>query len=182
MSTVNSTARVPTISAATDVNTGMIVLTFSDGRTLAADVTMLTPDIQMEATLSGVKNKLIDAAAISRDTITGRSATLEDKYQAVREIFDRITSAAGTWNKIRSGEGSSGATGGLFVRALMAMGNKTREAVQAHLDTLTKEQISALKANRRVIDKMAELRPVSTDSDALLDSLMGNDGEGSDNE
>ena len=149
-----------------------LTLEFANGQRLSLDATTLTQDIINAATLHGLKQKLVDAAAIGRDPVTGRSATLSDKFDAVKEVFDRITSTNGTWNKVRAG--GEGQKGGLLVRALMQLGNKTRDQVTAHLDTLTKEQVSALRLNKRVVDAMAALRPtVDTDTDSLLDGIIG---------
>lgn len=174
-SIVNTIAKTPVVSAYTHDNAMTLTLTFQDGRTLQLDATTLSQDIINSATLHGLKQKLIDAAAIGRDAATGRSATLDDKYDAVREVFDRITLAEGaTWNKVRVG-GESATVGGLFVRAIMSMSpGKTRADVVAYLDALTKEQRAALKTNQRVVTAMNDLRETSeVDTDSLLDGIIG---------
>ena len=79
---LTNTTRTPTIETLVDA-TGL-ALTFSNGETLRINVRDLTDDIQLQATLHGLKQKLVDAAAISRNPENGRSATVEDKYNAVR--------------------------------------------------------------------------------------------------
>jgi hypothetical protein len=165
--------RTPTVAAAVNPDAATLTLTFSDGRTLSLDATQLSESIVMEATLHGLKQKLVDAAAIARDPETGRSATLSDKYEAVKEVFDRIVSPTGTWNKIRSA--GEAPVGGLFVRALMQLGGKSRAEVTTSLEALTKEQRSALRANKRVVEAMAAMREPSDASEAVLAGFLGGD-------
>lgn len=173
MTVVNATKVLPAVSCECDSENLTVSVSFADGTKVVVDATRLNDDIRNYAVLHGIKQKLIDAAALPRDTVTGRSATIGDKVSAVREVFERITSVDGTWNKIRaSGEGAV-QTGGLFVRALMQLGGKTRDEIVAQLETLTKEQRSALRANKRVVDAMSSLRETSADSDELLDSMIG---------
>lgn len=149
-----------------------LTLTFGDGRALRIeDVTRLSQTIINMATLHGLKQKLVDAAAIGRDPTTGRSATLDDKYNAVKEVFERIVSADGTWNKIRAA--GEAPTGGLFVRAMMKLSGKTKDEIAAQLEKLNKEQLSALRANKRVVEMMATLREPDATADSLLDDIIG---------
>ena len=157
-------------------------LTFANGATLETTIGSLTSDMRAHATIHGLKQKLVDAAAVSRNPDTGRPASIEDKYQYVREVFDRITSPTGTWNKVRGdGTGTSGA-GGLLLRALGRLyPAKTTEELRAYLAPMTPEQQAALRANKKVkpvIDAIkaedAERRAETgepDDSDELLAGL-----------
>ena len=92
----------PAVSCECDTDTLSVTVTFANGQQVTVDATRLNDDIRNMAVLHGIKQKLIDAAALPRDPITGRSATISDKISAVREVFERITSTDGTWNKIRA--------------------------------------------------------------------------------
>ena len=96
---------------------GTLILEFRHGETLRLRPEMLNPEIQRAALLHGLKQKLVDAAAISRDTATGRAATIVTKYDAVREIFDRITGAGG-----KPRRGTNPAPVGLVGRAACSRG------------------------------------------------------------
>ena len=151
----------------------LLTMTFSNGETLRLDASLLTDDIQRDALMHGLKQKLSDAAAISRNPETGRSATPADKYNAVREVYDRLM--AGQWNKAR-GDGTG--SGGLLFRALCDLyPNKTPEDIRAYHDGLTKEQQAALRVNPKVAPIIARLRDErapkakGVDSDALLSGL-----------
>lgn len=160
----------------TIIGTSGLILTFATGQTLRIDAESLSPVIQSFAMLHGLKQKLCDAAAISRDPSTGKTATIETKYEAVKEVFDRITSADGTWNKIREGGNSSG---GLLLTALLRMyaGRKNKEELTEFLATKTDAEKAALRKNPKIaaiIDEIKAERATDdegVDSDAILDEL-----------
>jgi len=119
----------------------------------------------------GAKQKLVDAAAISRDTATGKPATIEHKRAAVMEVLTRMR--AGQWFKPR-GEGAG--TGGLLFRALLVFfgDKKTPEEVRAWLDAQSKEAQAQLRLNPRIATIIEGLRPAADatiDTDALLDQF-----------
>jgi len=168
---------------ATVTEDGTLTLEFRHGETLKLHPEALTPEIQRAALLHGLKQKLVDAAAISRDPTTGRAATIQTKYDAVREVFDRITNPeAPSWNKPR--EGSGGGAGGLLFRALCRMyaGRQTPEAVRSYLDRLTDKQKQALRVDSRVAKIIEEIRaesdrPTGVNTDALLAGLGALDND-----
>ena len=169
---------------------GTLVLAFRHGETLKLHPEALAPEIQRAALLHGLKQKLVDAAAISRDTATGRAATIVTKFDAVREIFDRITGAGGetpSWNKPRAG--GSGGQGGLLARAIARYKNVEVSAAKAYLDRLTDAQKQALRVDPRIATIINELRaesakPAGIDTDALLGGLddLGAELDGDDDD
>lgn len=156
---------------------GTLVLEFRHGERLRVHPESLNPEIQRAALLHGLKQKLVDAAAISRDTTTGRAATIVTKFDAVKEIFDRITGAGGetpSWNKPRAG--GAGGQGGLLARAIARYKNVEVSAAKAYLDRLTDAQKQALRGDPRIAAVINELRmesakPAGIDTDALLGGL-----------
>ena len=155
---------------------GSLLLEFRHGETLRLHPESLNPEIQRAAMLHGLKQKLVDAAAISRDTATGRAATIVTKFDAVREIFDRITGENPSWNKPRAG--GTGGQGGLLARAIARYKNVPVEAAKAYLDRLTDAQKQALRVDPRIATIINELRmesakPAGIDTDALLGGLDG---------
>ena len=162
---------------ATVTDDGTLILEFRHGETLRVHPESLNPEIQRAALLHGLKQKLVDAAAISRDTTTGRAATIVTKFNAVREIFDRITGAGGetpSWNKPRAG--GAGGQGGLLARAIARYKGVEVSAAKAYLDRLTDAQKQALRVDPRIATIINELRmesakPAGIDTDALLGGL-----------
>lgn len=166
----NETARTPAIDATTNADALTVTLAFSNGQTLSIDATTLSGDIQAMATLHGLKQKLVDAAAISRNLDTGRSATIDDKYNAVREVYDRLL--AGQWNKTREG---GSVKGGLLFRALCILyADKTPEAIRAFLEKKTAAEKTALRNTAKIADIILQFKADDNDpewGDKLLDEL-----------
>ena len=161
--------RTPAIECTTGDK--QLTIEFSNGQTIYVWLGELNSTIIEQATLHGLKQKLVDAAAISRNPDTGRSATIDDKYNAVREVYDRLLS--GQWNKGR-GDGSSTGNGGLLFRALCQMyPGKTPEALRAFLDGKTKSECAALRATPKIAAIIDTLRAPSgdIDTDDLLSEL-----------
>lgn len=173
-------AKVSVISG--DITGTVLTLTFQDGRKLTIDGDKLAPEIKVAAMMHGLKQKTVDAAAIARDQTTGRSASLQDKFDAVEEIVTRLTGENPTWNKVREG-GTGAAPGtGLFVRALMELSGKGRAATVEFLEGKSKEEVAALRKNEKVAAVIVRLQAeaakadkagAGVDSDAVLGEFMG---------
>lgn len=171
-----------------NVPLGRLTLEFSNGRSLAVDASQLAPGIIGHAIMHGLKQKLVDAAAISRDSSTGKAATIETKYEAVKDVFDRLMS--GEWNKRREG---GGATGGLLKRALIELyaGRKTAEQITEYLDGKSDKDKAALRKNPKVATIIERLRAedakdsgtdAGVDLLAELDEMGGDDDDTGDDE
>ena len=154
-------------------------LVFADGRTLKVTAGMLSADIRAAGLVHGLKQKLVDAAAISRDPLTGKPATIETKYTAVKEVFDRITGVNPSWNKVRGEGGGSTGSGGLLYRALVRLydGVQTPEQVRKYLDGLNGEQQAALRGNKKVAPVILAIKA----EDAARRAETGEDEDESDN-
>ena len=159
------------IAATIDDNT--LTLTFANGETLSIRGDALNSDVQRYAMLHGLKQKLVDAAAISRNPETGRAASVEDKFQAVKTVYDRLL--AGQWNAVREG---GVATGGLLLQALVRMyaGRKTQDELKTFLADKSDAEKTALRKNPRVAAIIEEIRAetgksASIDTDGLLGEL-----------
>ena len=141
MGTKNETARTPAVSATIDGT--RLVFIGDNGRELAISAAELNESIREQAMMHGLKQKIGDAAAISRNPDTGRSATTDDKFDAMAEVLNRLI--AGEWNKTRAG-GESGGSGGLLFKALCRVkADKTPAEVRAYLDARTKDELAALR-------------------------------------
>lgn len=155
---------------------GTIKLDFQHGKTLELDAIRLTPEVIGQALMHGLKQKLVDAAAISRDTSTGKAATIETKFDAIKEVMDRLL--AGEWNKRREG----GPTGGLLKRALIELyaGRKTPDQIEAFLDAKSDKEKAALRKNPKVAEIIERLRredAAEKGTDAGVDLLAELDAE-----
>lgn len=165
------TKRNATITATIDGST--LALMFANGETLTMRAEALNSDVQQYAMMHGLKQKLVDAAAISRNPETGRPASVEDKYQAVKTVYDRLLS--GQWNATREGGGNAG---GLLLQALCRMyaGRKTPDQLREFLADKSDAEKAALRKNPRVAAIIEEIRAeqgkaADIDTDGLLDEL-----------
>ena len=155
-----------------DIFNTTVTVTFSNGRELAVDVSTLTPEMQQQAMLHGIKQKLVDAGALSRNTETGKPASVDDKYAAVLEVHGRLL--AGVWHKERAKKADETvASKDLLARALMQMTGKDRAYVDDYLSAKTKEQRNALKKNPRVAAIVAELSAATVSNGINTDELLG---------
>lgn len=161
---------------------GTLSLAFSHGKTLQVRLSDLSPEILEQAALHGLKQKLVDAAAISRDPDTGRSATIEDKFAAVEQVFLRLTREH-AWNAVVR-DGSGGGSGGLLRAALVRLfdGRQTPEQIDAFLAGKTDAEKAALRATAKIApivetikaERAAKSQKVGAiDTDALLGELTG---------
>ena len=168
---MNTTKRNAAITAEIDGN--VIALQFANGETLALHGAALNADIQQYAMMHGLKQKLVDAAAISRNPENGRAASIDDKFQAVKAVYDRLL--AGQWNATR--EGGGGGSGGLLFKALCRMySNKSPEQIAAFLAGKTDADKTALRKNPKVAAIIEEIRAetgraANIDTDELLAEL-----------
>ena len=173
----DQTKRNATISATIVMNAegrpGGLALQFANGEILALTATQLSNEVLEYAVWHGLKQKLVDAAAISRNPETGRAASVEDKYQAVKTVFDRLL--GGQWNATREGGGNAG---GLLMQALVRMytGRKTVEDIKVFLAEKSDAEKTALRKNPRVAQIIEDIRAeqgktANIDTDELLGEL-----------
>ena len=169
MNATNDTKRIPAVTA--EINGTRLVFTGDNGRELAVSVDQLADDIRVQAMMHGLKQKIGDAAAISRNPETGRSATTDDKFDAMAEVLGRLLS--GQWNKTREG-GEGGGAGGLLFKALCKVkSDKTPAEVRAYLEARTKEEQAALRKVPAIAAAIEEIKAASAkdggiDGEALL--------------
>jgi hypothetical protein len=163
------TKNIPTIGTAIE---GLVLhLTFKDGRKITLDTTTLTEELKTQAMMHGLKQKLVDAAAISRNTETGKSASIDDKYDAVEEVVNRLVTEK-TWNKTR--EGGGGNEGGLLLRALGELyPNLTREQLASFLETRTPAENVTLRNSSKIA---AIIQTHRKSNDDLVDKLLADLG------
>lgn len=130
----------------------------------------LHADMVVHAALHGLKQKVVDAAAL------GAGYTLTEKYLAMQEVIERLFSAEPTWNKRAEGGGS---VTGLLYRALVRLyPDKEVETIREYHDKLDKSQQYALRKNPKVAAIIEEIKAESVDTsavdtDSMLDELGG---------
>jgi hypothetical protein len=155
---MNTTTRTPDISATIVGN--VVHITYGCGGGWELDADALSPEVRTAAMLAGLKNKLIDAAAIPRDTETGKSATPEQKAAAVTAMAERLE--AGHWNMPTKTREPSAT---VFARALAEVTNKTLVDTMSRLAELGKAEKASLKRHPKVLAVMARIMDEEVEGD-----------------
>jgi hypothetical protein len=176
MEKIETPKKTPAIAAAINEAQTELTLTFSNGLFITVETIRLSDSIKHYAMLHGLKQKLVDAAAISCNSETGRPATVEDKFYAVKEVFMRITDPTNPqWNKPR--ESGAAVAGGLLFKALCRMySTKTPEYIREFLAKKTDAEKAALRKNPRVAEIIETIKAENAkeddgSSDELLNEL-----------
>lgn len=131
---------------------GVLTFDLSDGTAIRLDTAALSTDIIAAALAHGLKQKVIDAAAIPRNTTTGKSATDEEKIAAMKEVAQRLKD--GMWNAPK-GEGAQ--TGGILATALCEITGQSREEMVAHLAAMSAAEKTALRKLPAIAAKISEI-------------------------
>lgn len=138
------------------------VFKFANGKILTITPAELGQAVRDAATVHGIVQKVVDAAALSRDTETGKPATVDEKFAACAAIVKRLTEG-GPWNDRTAGPR------GILFRALCEVyaGKKTPEQIAAFLAEKSAGDKAALARNPKV-------KPVY---DRLMAEAAAGDGE-----
>lgn len=169
--TVHSAVKKSAIQA--DLFNSTLTLTFANGEEVVVDASKLSENIRHAAMMHGLKQKLVDGAAIARNIETGRSASIEDKHAAVKKIAERLMLDTGTWNEKKDAGTATGGSGNILVRALLHMTGKDESYVKDFLDNKTKEEKAALRKNPKVMAAIAELNAATVSNGINTESLLG---------
>lgn len=138
---------------------------------ITVDADTLSAEILHNLIMHGLKQKIADGAAMSRNPETGRPATDADKVARMRAIANRLM--AGQWRA----ESEGGATGGLLLRALMELyPNRTRDDIIAYLEKRSDKEKAQLRATAKIAPIIERLRAeagkgASVDVEAMLAGL-----------
>lgn len=127
------------------------------------------------AEFHGWKARIVDTAAMSRDTKTGASATPARKAVAIQALVAHYESGSDKWSRVSEG----GPTGGFLFEALCKVYGhmKAPSEIREWLNTLDDKQQSALREDDTIAPVIAEMKaakpkPTSTvDTKALLAGL-----------
>lgn len=133
------------------------------------------------AMVHGFVQRVIDAAAIARDTETGKSATAQDKYNAMKALVDHYNEGATEWNLLRASNGIERKDGGLTIRAVAEVQGLTVEQMKKRLEELAEKKgtttrvllakLAQADAVAKVIARMKADQGPALDADDLLAEL-----------
>ena len=168
-----------TIKTAVDTaNAALTIVTDAGG--ISVQLGDLSDDIIRQLALHGLKQKICDAAAIPRNTETGRSASVEEKFAAMQRVANSLL--AGEWG-VKRGEGDGVSGQSLLFRALQRLyPDLSADDVRTKIAGWDKKQQAAIRKNARVAPIILELQAEDAartttsggiDTDAMLDELAG---------
>jgi hypothetical protein len=157
----------------TTIDRSQLAIT-TDAGEIVVTLGNLSDNIIEQLAMHGLKQKICDAAAIPRDTETGRSATPQEKFAAMRRVADSLL--AGEWGVKRGdGDGSSGQS--LLFRALQRLyPTMAPDAVRAKIAAWDKKQQAAMRKHPKIAAIILEIQAESAasgdiDTDAMLAEL-----------
>lgn len=174
----NQAERAPrgVLSIAYDPLTKIMTMAWSDGVRAELDVSKLSDDVLEQAKIHGLRQKLGDAAAMSRNPETGQSATIADKRSRVEAVAQYLRDGHWTAPTRATPETSSRA---ILVEALCRLNTSAdRAKIADAIAAKTPAEIAAMSAVPRVASVIAAIRAersaVSAESaESMLDELIG---------
>jgi hypothetical protein len=143
---------------AIDAAPAAVEWTFEGGLApIAIAIDGLSESIINAAIAHGLKQKVGDAAALSRNPETGRSATTADKRAAMLEVIERLIGPAPSWNKTE--RDGTGPTGGLLWRAMVrAFPEKDGEKLRAWIASKSDKEQANMRAQPKISAIIAEIK------------------------
>jgi len=162
--TMTTTApATPKKDVETNIEGGILTLNFANGKTIVLDSDKLDPGIRQYAMIDRLRAKLQDGAAIPRDKTTGKSASVEDKYNAVLAIFERLTNPTEpSWDN-KSRASAKITADDYLIMALAELKNLPEEKTRIFVESKTKEQRAALRKVPEIATIIARLMSKGAD-------------------
>lgn len=150
------------------------------------DPDKVSAENRARAMVHGFEQRVRDAAALSVDRDTGKSATAQAKFDAAKRIADHLMSGATEWNLKPAATG--GLDAGLVIMAIMRVFRKSLDEAETVIaTTMSKkgiERAAALKLwanSKQVAAAMLEIKTerlnTTEDADDLLDEIMGDEAD-----
>lgn len=113
------------------ISDGRLVWDYGPGLgKLTLDPADVSAENRARAMMFGLKQRVSDAAALSRDTDSGKSASPEEKFEAQRRVIEHLASGSTEWS-IRAPAEGGGANASYVSRALVEIG-KAADVVAAN--------------------------------------------------
>lgn len=87
---------------------GMIEFRVLGAGAFVFDPSSASAQCRARAMIGGFVQRISNGAALSRDTATGKSATPQDKFDAMKRLADHYATGSGEWGMARVGGGTPG--------------------------------------------------------------------------
>lgn len=122
------------------------------------DDVRLSAEVIAAAAINGFRQRLMDAAALKRDTTTGKSATPEEKDAAIRRLYDHYLSGSVEWELKRAESGPR--MDPLVVRAIMEAFAKDEDVVRGMIETKAQEKSITPMAYCAAMAELGRVKPI----------------------
>lgn len=141
---------------------------------LELELAKLSAEVRESAMVHGLLQRIGDAAALSRDTKSGKSASPEEKFKAMQALVEHYNSGATSWT-LSGGARRPSDEVRLLIEALCeAYPGKPESELRAWVGKRSKGDIAALSQEARlkaIIDRKREERAKGVDVGGLLSEL-----------
>lgn len=172
METKKASAVITTALSATN---DAVTFTVKDAGELTLELARISDANKARAMLHGFVQRISDAAALSRNPETGKPASAQDKFDAMRILIEHYHSGTGEWTRTRAAgpKYSNGLLGECLKRLYP---DKTAERIAEYLDGLKPSQRTQLLASDKIRPIAEAIRAeaakeMKVDADALLAGL-----------
>ena len=167
------------IKSTVDMDAGTITFDVAGAGEAVLRVERLSSDLFQHAAYHGLKQRIGDAAALSRDTATGAPASPADKLAEMQRVIAHLESGTSEWSMKPAGGGGGES---LTLRAVAQHKGlsieSARERVQAYADAKLggdfKKALAQLRLAPAIAEIMAQMRatkPARIDADAALGEI-----------
>jgi len=148
------------IAHRTSEDMSFIEWTVKGAGTLRLTVNKLHEKIHARAAIHGMVQRVSDAAAIPRDTKTGKSATPQEKFNAMAQLVNHYESGSAEWNRKGGERGPRELTGAALLRAALELWQPEKGAtkIQEFVKGLKQSQIAALLGSAELKEQVEKAR------------------------
>lgn len=167
-------------TVATSIGDNTITFTVANVGTLTLDLTKISPTMRNRAEMHGWLARMVDAAALGKDKITGEPAPAAAKFEAMRVLIDHYNAGATEWSPARK-EGSAREVGGLTLRALAEVYGLAVEVMKGKVEKIIakrgitlKEYYDVAATIPAVAEKIVEMKSRGVDANiakSIMDEL-----------
>lgn len=126
--------------------------------TIDLDDPRLSPEVVAAAAINGFRQRLMDAAAIKRDTTTGLSVSPQEKDAAIRKLYDHYLSGTTEWELTRGAQAPR--MDALVVRAIMEAFAKEESVVRGMIESKAAEKGLKPAEYCAAMAELARVKPI----------------------
>ena len=160
------------ITTVWDQDTGTIKFTVLGVGDLVVDLTKLHEDVKVDALYHGVTQRVSDRAAMSRDTVTGKPASPQAKFDSMQEYVTHLESGSPDWKMSGGGFGGENSITLRAIAKVKGYDYATAEKFVAlfaakQFEGDTKKCLAYLRTGATVQEAILELRKAAMPAAAI---------------